>query len=46
MEEGEGEGGPFRASRGGDVEVKYHSWYLCQISLQIALLPIQIELID
>ena len=22
---------------------KYHSWYLCQISLQIMLLPIQIE---
>ena len=22
VEEGEGEGGPFRASRGGDVEVK------------------------
>ena len=23
--------------------LKYHSWYLCQISLQIVLLPIQIE---
>ena len=23
---------------------KYHSWYLCQISLQIMLLPIQIRL--
>ena len=22
--------------------LKYHSWYLCQISLQIILLPIQI----
>ena len=22
--------------------LKYHSWYLCQISLQIMLLPIQI----
>ena len=24
---------------------KYHSWYLCQISLQIMLLPIQIRLL-
>ena len=23
--------------------LKYHSWYLCQISLQIMLLPIQIK---
>ena len=23
--------------------LKYHSWYLCQISLQIMLLPIQIQ---
>ena len=23
--------------------LKYHSWYLCQISLQIMLLPIQIR---
>ena len=25
--------------------LKYHSWYLCQISLQIVLLPIQINLL-
>ena len=25
--------------------LKYHSWYLCQISLQIMLLPIQIPLV-
>ena len=23
---------------------KYHSWYLCQVSLQLMLLPIQISL--
>ena len=26
-----------------DIWHKYHSWYLCQISLQIMLLPIQIQ---
>ena len=26
--------------------LKYHSWYLCQISLQIMLLPTQIQLLS
>ena len=28
------------------LNLKYHSWYLCQISPQIMLLPIQIPLIS